>query len=122
MEAVKESELLKALMLKGSSFGLKLFRTNAGVGFRDGRPIRSLPVGFPDLFGWVSYKNVAFVVAVEVKTKNTKVSEQQERFRKAFEKDGGVYFLCRSVDDLSFEPIKTKIDKMLMQNFSVCQN
>lgn len=102
-------------MLRLAELGVKVFRSNSGTAFRDGRAVKALPKGFPDLIGWIPGR-VAVFVAVEVKTKNVRLSEQQKNFKSVFEKDGGCYILLNenNKNDV-FDKLKDVVEKFTVR-------
>lgn len=99
-----ESQVLKECLILLEMFGIFAYRSNAGVGLRDGRPIRSAPKGAPDITAILpstSYSPAGIYCGIECKTKKGKLSEDQLRFKEVIEKHGGVYLVARSADELA---------------------
>lgn len=106
-----ESTLLRALLLRGSALGARLFRNQVGrYPTMDGRYISSgLCVGSPDLVGWKSVtitpdmvgRRVAVFVGVEAKTPVGRLSDEQRAFLGALEAAGGIAVVARSTEDLA---------------------
>jgi len=99
-------------LLLGSSPGIRAFRNNVGAyKAPDGRVIRyGLATGSADLIGWQSVvitpemvgQRFARFLSVEVKTPAGRVSPEQETWRQAVQKAGGIAVVARSVDDVKF--------------------
>lgn len=122
--ASRESTVLARIRIEvGSRADFLLTRINTGVFSAPRNPksrIRSAPNGFPDLIGTQlrrvleHYKNEhtfgAFeqdrwhaygqTIAIETKSKDGELSDEQRLFRQALEAVGGIYVLARSVDDM----------------------
>jgi len=94
--------------------GSTLFRANVGRGWvgqlvsnqggmvmlSNARPFTTgLPVGFSDLFGWVTVDGVARFLALEIKSKTGRVTPEQENFLAAVKRAGGLAGVARSIDD-----------------------
>ena len=100
-------------LLLGSSPGIRAFRNNCGAykDPRSGRVIRyGLHTGSADLIGWQSVvitpemvgQRFARFLSVEVKTPAGRVSPEQETWRQAVQKAGGIAVVARSVEDVRF--------------------
>ena len=96
---MKESDLMRSIMIEVSAAGHNVFRANVGLFYtQDGRPLKSgLPNGFSDLFG--SRKGDAKSFFIEVKTATGRVSPAQTAFIKAMKKRGCIAGVARSVED-----------------------
>jgi hypothetical protein len=94
-----ESQLVRAILLRfGSHPQLRLWRSQPLVArTRDGRVVRALPTGHPDVTG-VMYPGVA--VYIEIKTKTGKRSKAQVAFCDMLVKYGARYILARSLEDV----------------------
>ena len=96
----------------GSHPGVKMFRNNSGAyKAPDGRIIRyGLTTGSADLIGWQTVtitpemvgQRFARFVSVEVKAPKGRISPEQETWRQAVHKAGGIAVIARSVDDVQF--------------------
>lgn len=75
-----------------------MIRINTGVYLSlDGqRHVRSAPNGTPDLLG-IAYERP---LAIETKARRGKHADDQIKFQRAWEKNGGIYILARSLDDV----------------------
>ena len=97
----------------GQSPGVKMFRQNVGA-YKDphsGRVIRyGLATGSADLIGWQSVlitqdmvgQRFARFVSVEVKAPKGRLTPEQETWRAAVLKAGGIAVVARSVEDVQF--------------------
>jgi hypothetical protein len=98
---VREREIQDAIRIAADSQGLALFRNNCGVARMGGRVVRygvGGPGG-PDLVGWCVRSGL--FVAIEVKAPGGRQSPAQAVWQTACESRGGLYFVCRSTDDLA---------------------
>ena len=106
-----ESALVRALLLRGSALGARLFRNNVGAlqDSRGGWVTYGLCKGSPDLVGWRSVTvtpdmvgtRLAVFVGVEAKTDRGWLSEEQRAFLGALEAAGGIAVVARSTEDLA---------------------
>lgn len=104
---MKETDIMRAIQVKASERGWKLFRNNIGV-CRDPKMRFGLCKGSSDLVGWRSVtitpemvgSKVAVFVAREVKTAKGIMSKEQAAFLKQLIRDGGDGAIARGVDDL----------------------
>jgi hypothetical protein len=94
-ERFTQSAILAA---HGSRNDCKLWRVNTLVAFRDGRPVRSVPVGHPDIAG-VGFGGLA--IFIEVKRVGGKLSPEQRAFRDAVESVGARYLCANSVQQVT---------------------
>lgn len=97
----------------GSHPAVRMFRNNSGAykDPRSGRVIRyGLATGSADLIGWQSVlitqdmvgQRFARFVSVEVKAPNGRLTPEQETWRAAVLKAGGIAVVARSVEDVQF--------------------
>lgn len=108
---MRESTLLKHVMLALSEAGATVFRQNVGQAWAgkvtrivpdsvriDGaRPLHAgLCVGSSDIIGWTADGRF---LAIEVKTKNGRASKEQVQFIESVRRSGGVAGVARSVED-----------------------
>lgn len=108
---MKESDIQASIMIALSQAGCTVWRQNVGQGWagksqrlstgsvviHDPRPLHAgLCVGSSDIIGITS--NGQFL-AVEVKSKLGRVSEDQQRFIDAIRRKGGIAGVARSVED-----------------------
>lgn len=110
MKQDTEAELLRALLVRGSELGAKLFRNQVGKYLlADGRWLSSgLCVGSPDLVGWLPVtitpdmvgQRLAVFVGVEAKGPRGVVSPGQSRFLAALAADGAIQLVAWSTADL----------------------
>jgi len=108
-EAAIQQDIRLAL---GQTPGLRVFRNNVGaIKDRNNRLVRyGLCTGSADLIGWQSVvitpdmvgKRFARFVSIEVKTPTGRLSPEQETWRQAVLKAGGIAVVARSVDDIKF--------------------
>ena len=111
---MSETAILQDIRLAlGQHPGIKMFRQNVGAykDPRSGRLVRyGLCTGSADLIGWQSVvitpamvgQRFARFLSVEVKTPTGRLSPEQETWRQAVLKAGGIAVVARSVDDISF--------------------
>lgn len=96
----------------GQTPGLRVFRNNVGaIKDRNNRLVRyGLATGSADLIGWQSVviteamvgQRFARFLSVEVKTPTGRLSPEQETWRAAVLKAGGIAVVARSVEDVRF--------------------
>jgi hypothetical protein len=108
-EAAIQQDIRLAL---GQCSGIKTFRNNVGaIKDRNNRLVRyGLVTGSADLIGWQSVviteamvgQRFARFLSVEVKTPTGRLSPEQETWRQAVLKAGGIAVVARSVDDIKF--------------------
>jgi hypothetical protein len=108
-EAAIQQDIRLAL---GQCPGIKTFRNNVGaIKDRNNRLVRyGLVTGSADLIGWQSVviteamvgQRFARFLSVEVKTPTGRLSPEQETWRQAVLKAGGIAVVARSVDDIKF--------------------
>ena len=108
-EAAIQQDIRLAL---GQCPGIKTFRNNVGaIKDRNNRFVRyGLVTGSADLIGWQSVviteamvgQRFARFLSVEVKTPTGRLSPEQETWRQAVLKAGGIAVVARSVDDIKF--------------------
>lgn len=93
-----EKAIQNEIMLAVSQNGCKIFRTNAGeIKTADGRVVKLLPKGFPDLMGY-RISDGRFL-AIEVKNEKGKLRKEQKVFAKLFDKSPVLYGVARSAED-----------------------
>jgi hypothetical protein len=121
---MKETNIMKLLMLKCSSLGITIFRNNVGtmwtgsktqrlktgeILISDPRPFKAgLCVGSSDLIGWKTViitpemvgNKIAVFTAVEVKKPTGKTSHEQIIFMNNIQRAGGISGIATSTDDL----------------------
>ena len=91
---------------------VRMFRNNSGAyKAPDGRVIRyGLATGSADLIGWQTVTitpdmvglHIARFVSIEVKAPKGRLTPEQETWRAAVLKAGGIAVVARSVDDVAF--------------------
>lgn len=112
--------LIQSEILGLSTGNVRLWRTNAGMGWagramrqgstvviQNARPLHAMPEGWPDLTGFVSVtitpdmvgRTVAIFAAPEIKAARGVIKESQKSFREMFLSMGAIAGICRSVDD-----------------------
>lgn len=96
---MRESDLMRSIMLALSGAGHFVYRCNVGLFYtKDGRPVKAgLPTGFSDLAGHRAGDARAFYI--EVKSPNGHVSTEQRDFLNAMQKRGALSGVARSVSD-----------------------
>lgn len=97
-------------MKAATNIGWRLFRNNTGrIQAKSGAWVQfGLCVGSSDLIGWKSRqimpedvgKRIAVFVAVEAKSLNGRLTEEQEAFLGCVAEAGGIAIEARSVEDL----------------------
>lgn len=93
-EKAIQNEILLAL----SQNGCKVFRTNAGeVRTKDGRVVKLLPKGFPDIAGFRMSDGKA--VFIEVKNERGRLRPEQIVFGNLLQKFPVIYGVARSADE-----------------------
>lgn len=85
-------------MMALSNNGCKVFRSNAGtIKTEDGRVVKLMPKGFPDLCGFrVSDGKMLFI---EVKNEKGRLRDDQVKFGKFLKQHPVIYGVCRSAED-----------------------
>jgi len=111
---VSETAILQDIRLAlGQHPGIKMFRQNVGAykDPRSGRVIRyGLATGSADLIGWQTVtitpdmvgQRFARFVSVEVKAPKGRLTHEQETWRAAVLKAGGIAVVARSAEDVQF--------------------
>lgn len=113
---MSESQILAKVRLKASKLHYTLWRNNIGA-YMDAKghwikygvcnPGGSDLIGYreititPDMVG----KKIAQFCAIEVKTPNGKIKKEQALFLSAINLAGGVAYVARSEDDVSYPPV-----------------
>lgn len=127
---MKESDISRAIQIAATQEGWRLFRQNVGSGWvgeiirrtrdsillRHPRPLRAgLTVGSGDLIGWASVliegRTVGVFLSVEVKTTRGRMTSEQENFRKAVNRAGGIAVVATSPPD-AIKKIKDRIAEL----------
>ena len=100
---MKESSIVKAIMLAAPKLGCTLLRNNVGCFFdAQGNYVR-FGVGNPggaDLIGWTICDAAAIFTAVECKMPGKKPTKEQAAFLAAVEQAGGISCVAYEIDDL----------------------
>jgi len=120
LKAIPESVVLKRVMLTASKLKCRLMRNNRGMFYTmDGRKVMAglSAAGSSDLIGWhritvtpeMVGREIAVFLAVEVKRKGGRSSDDQDKFIEIVNESGGIAFIC---DD------EKKIKKELDLRFS----
>lgn len=96
----------------GQCPAVRMFRNNVGaIKAPDGRVIRyGLATGSADLIGWKTVTitpdmiglHIARFVSIEVKAPKGRLTPEQETWRSAVLKAGGIAIVARSVEDVQF--------------------
>ena len=95
---MSEATVLKEVMLEASKLGAKVWRNNTG-GLYDqrGRFVRyGLCVGSSDLIGIYQGR----FLAIEVKAKGQKATDEQLNFIRVIKEQGGIGFVCDDAKNL----------------------
>ena len=96
--AKSEKAIQNEIMLALSQNGCKVFRSNAGeVKTADGRVVKLMPKGFPDLCGFRIDDGKFF--AIEVKNEDGKLRDEQIKFGEFLTKFPVLYGVARSAED-----------------------
>lgn len=104
-----ETTLMKRILIATSAVGARLFRNNVGV-FQTARGTKvrtGLCTGSADLIGWTSVlitpgmvgQHVAVFTAVEIKTKDGRLTQAQKNFLEVVDEAGGLAGVARSEED-----------------------
>ena len=99
---VKESVLLRTILLAAPSLGARLMRNNVGT-LRDirGNYVKyGLAIGSSDLVGWTVIDGRAIFTAVECKLPGKRPTAQQQQFLDAVTAAGGIAAVAYSVKDV----------------------
>jgi hypothetical protein len=130
---MSEQNLLKRIQLKLSPSAI-MFRNNTGMGWigksfraskptkvnllpgdvviRQARPLHAgLCKGSSDLIGWSVKDGHAIFTAIEAKTGNLKVTNEQRIFLENVRKNGGIAFVSRDADE-SVEILKKQLNEL----------
>ena len=125
---MKETNIMRNIMLRASDIGYRLFRNNVGTAWRsllgpkgekrmsDGRLLITDPIlvrfglhkGSGDLIGWKPVtitqdmvgKEMAVFTSVEVKTKKGRLSKDQSHWNDQVNSSGGIGIVARNEDDI----------------------
>lgn len=89
-----QNEILRVF---GARPDMRLWRANVGMMVIDGRPVRFGIKGQADLTGILAGGRR---LEIEVKSPTGKQSEDQRNFQAMIERQGGLYILARSVQDV----------------------
>lgn len=114
---MKETPIIKKILMERSAAGARLFRNNTGQAWQgeqtrtaagllitNPRPVKfGLCEGSSDLIGWTPYritaadlgKTVAIFTAIEVKTGRTQTTPAQANFIEQVKKAGGIGEIIR---------------------------
>ena len=114
---MSEGDLMREIQLAASEVGARLLRNNVAEGWvgkhetvggrvliHDPRRLHAgLGVGTSDLIGWTRMLTengpIAVFTAVEVKTRNGRLTLEQSRFIEAVKVAGGIGICAHSVED-----------------------
>lgn len=110
--ASAETKILNRVWKRASVLGYRLFRNNVGLFRRlttDDLVRCGLCPGSADLIGWRTIQitpemvgtHIAQFVAVEIKTPQGRISQQQRAWLETVQQAGGVALVARSEDDIS---------------------
>jgi len=102
---MKESLVVNACIRWLHTHNVKHWRNNTGaVKTESGAWIRFGDKGSPDIMCRVPVtigaKTLATLVGIECKSEKGKLNPNQLAWKQAHEKDGGIYILARSLDDI----------------------
>ncbi|MCO4357290.1 VRR-NUC domain-containing protein [Staphylococcus agnetis] len=93
-----EQQIQNNIILAANKSGHRLWRANAGkVVTKDNRVINLFPKGFPDTVGF--RKSDGKFIAIEVKTKQGRLRDDQIKFRNFAKTQPILYGVARSVED-----------------------
>ena len=93
-----EKAIQNEIMLALSQNGCKVFRSNAGeVKTADGRVIKLMPKGFPDLCGFRTHDGKFF--AIEVKNEKGQLRQEQIQFGEFLNQFPVLYGVARNVNE-----------------------
>ncbi len=94
-EALIQQQILEAF---GARPKLRIWRANTGAAMVKGRLVRFGVPGQPDIQGIIA--PTGKYLGIEVKSPTGRQSEEQKLFQAMVERQGGIYILARSVDDV----------------------
>jgi hypothetical protein len=96
-----ESLLVRQILLRfGSHPQLRLWRSQPLVArTREGRVVRALPLGWPDITGVLAPSGR--LLGIEVKTDKGRVSPAQAAIHETWQKFGAVLVVARDVEDVT---------------------
>lgn len=107
---MSESSLLRAILIRASALGMRLFRNQVGkYQLPDGRWITSgLCVGSSDLIGWTPVvitqamvgRTIAVFTAIETKAAKKHPTKEQEQFLSVVASAGGLASVARTIEDV----------------------
>lgn len=107
---MRETSLLRRVLLHGSAIGMRIFRNNTGkLQNSDGVWVAyGLCVGSSDVIGWTPVtitpemvgRELAVFTALECKAGRNTTTEEQGRFLAVVKAAGGIAGVVRSVDDV----------------------
>src|SRR3990172_13401807 len=72
-------------------YGIFWQRNQQGLGNRK---------GLPDFYVFIPIKQLATLIAIELKTNNRKLTVEQERIKNEIETGNGLYYICHSLEDV----------------------
>ena len=93
---IKESQVQNAIIQYLTLKKLFFWRNNSGCIFSNKRMIRLGITGSPDIY--ILKKGV--LIGLEIKGSEGKQTALQKKFQQRFEKEGGLYYLVREINDL----------------------
>lgn len=104
-----ETPLISRIRLEAPKYGARLFRNQVGfyVLSNGSRISSGLAKGSPDLIGWRTVtitpemvgQQIAVFAGIEAKTKQGKLTPEQQTFLDSMEQAGCIHGVARSVDD-----------------------
>lgn len=98
MDKKSEKAIQNEIMLALSKNGCRVFRANAGeVKTADGRVVKLMPKGFPDITGF-RISDGKFL-AIEVKNEKGSLRDDQIKFGEFLNKHPVLYGVARSVEE-----------------------
>jgi hypothetical protein len=97
---VEHMRLKSLVLVKVSQLGGMAWNNPTGVFFTKTGVL--VKVGVPGAADIVGETQHGRALAIEVKTGTGRLSEDQNKWRLAFESRGGLYIECRSLDDVKF--------------------
>ena len=95
IEDVAEARLTNAVARTNGQ--VELFRCNTGLfrAMQGAGIIKGLPVGFPDYFGFITHRGVAYALAVETKSTDGRMRQKQKEWREKLIAAGVIYRIAR---------------------------
>jgi len=95
IEDIAEARLTNAVARTNGQ--VELFRCNTGLfrALRGAGIVKGLPVGFPDYYGFITHGGRALALAVETKSTDGRLLEDQKKWREKLIAAGVIYRIAR---------------------------